>query len=230
MTTLVLLNRKRQIYTQIDDSDAEWASQFRWHASKQKYGIYARTFLQKTPKYIVGHMHRMLLNAPNDSLVDHKNSDTLDNRRENLRLATPGQNGQNKRGARIDSLTGARGVQQNRSGSFHAYVNVDGKRVSLGTYETLEAASAIAQEARRTLMPYSKEAEVNSPLLSKPAEKAPRATGENNGKSKLTRESVIKIRELRKLGMTYRAIAAEIGQVAPNTVKAVCELRTWVNI
>lgn len=40
-------------------------------------------------------MHRIVLDAPQGTLVDHKNGDRLDNRRCNLRLATRSQNAAN---------------------------------------------------------------------------------------------------------------------------------------
>src|SRR4030042_700148 len=42
------------------------------------------------------YIHRVIMNAPKGQIVDHKNRQTLDNRRENLRFATKGQNNRNR--------------------------------------------------------------------------------------------------------------------------------------
>lgn len=42
-------------------------------------------------------LHRFIMDAPRDVVVDHINHDTLDNRRENLRLCTTAENGWNLR-------------------------------------------------------------------------------------------------------------------------------------
>jgi hypothetical protein len=84
-------------------------------------------------------LHRFLLDNP-VSYVDHINNNSLDNRRENLRLATPSQNAMNKK-MRSDNRTGFPGVRfvwrQNR---YHARIGVGGKRISLGYFKTAEEA------------------------------------------------------------------------------------------
>lgn len=42
-------------------------------------------------------MHRLILMAPDSFTVDHINHDTLDNRRENLRLASQSEQNQNRK-------------------------------------------------------------------------------------------------------------------------------------
>jgi hypothetical protein len=44
-------------------------------------------------------LHRFLLDCPADAIADHRNGDTFDNRRSNLRACTYTQNSQNKRKA-----------------------------------------------------------------------------------------------------------------------------------
>lgn len=90
-------------------------------------------------------MHRALL--PDAAMVDHKNGDKLDNRRENLRECTHGQNLANSRPRkRIHSRF--KGVHPYAK-RWAAYVRVDGKRVRLGAYDTEEMAAAAYDAAAR---------------------------------------------------------------------------------
>jgi hypothetical protein len=94
-------------------------------------------------------MHREVLSRvlgrelESGELVDHINGDKLDNRRENLRLATASQNAANS-GPHLDNRSGVKGVWLNRpTGKWRAAIRVRGKRIGLGTYSTLsEAAKA----------------------------------------------------------------------------------------
>lgn len=84
----------------------------------------------KQPTYL----HRFLLDAPPDMHVDHINGDGLDNRRSNLRLATPQQNVANAK--RRLGKSGFIGVQPLRQGGFFAAV-----QINLGTFKTAEEAA-----------------------------------------------------------------------------------------
>lgn len=81
---------------------------------------------------------------PSDD-IDHINGDRSDNRLSNLRLATRSQNNINA-GPPKDNTSGFRGVSANR-GRWGAYINVDGKRHWLGTFDTQEEAAAAYAEA-----------------------------------------------------------------------------------
>lgn len=82
-------------YTEVDDEDFELLSQYKWRLLKRhssdKTG-YAVT--SHSPKLI--RMHRFLLNAPKSMEVDHINGNSLDNHKQNLRLATRSQNASNR--------------------------------------------------------------------------------------------------------------------------------------
>ena len=69
--------------------------------------------------------------------IDHVNHDPHDNRWENLRLATPGQNSANCRG----NGKYKKGVSKSTCGkTFEARIFVNGKRRFLGCFETEEEA------------------------------------------------------------------------------------------
>lgn len=74
--------------------------------------------------------------------LDHINNIKTDNRIANLRLATPSQNLAH-RPVNSDSLTGVKGVTRDkRDGYYYPYIDVDGKRQSLGRFKNIEDANA----------------------------------------------------------------------------------------
>lgn len=126
----------------IDEDDRELLEQFTWSASqfKAKGNYYAITTVDGQSIY----MHRLLLGLDlGDSLFgDHVNGCTLDNRKANLRAVTPKQNCWNLKRRRTNN-TGYAGVVYHRQTSkYQARIYENGKRVSLGYYETAEQAAA----------------------------------------------------------------------------------------
>lgn len=73
-------------------------------------------------------------------MPDHINGNGLDNRRENLRLATSAQNNMNK-SKQTNNHSGYKGVVfHKQSGKWRARIYVDGKQKSLGLFATPELA------------------------------------------------------------------------------------------
>lgn len=73
--------------------------------------------------------------------LDHKNRIKSDNRRLNLRLATPTQNNQN-RTMQKNNTSGFKGVSKNGD-RWMASIRVEGKKINLGRYSTPEEASEV---------------------------------------------------------------------------------------
>lgn len=80
----------------VDDADFEALNQHAWFFMKTGYA--ARQGKRNGNKRTLIHMHRVIMNAPGNMHVDHINGNTLDNRRENLRLCTPAENSVNRPG------------------------------------------------------------------------------------------------------------------------------------
>jgi hypothetical protein len=139
----------------IDSADAEVVGRHRWTASLQNGRFYAvrRAGLDdikdgyRLRQYIL--MHRLL--CPSDAEVDHRDCDSLDNRRANLRPASRLQNLWNTR-TRRDSASGHKGVYFDRHRNlWQASIKDHGVRLFLGRFKTVELAQAAYSEAATRL-------------------------------------------------------------------------------
>lgn len=161
-----ILNKRGEVVTTalISASDVEKVRSLRrrwkaiWIKESQHYRIVS-TF-KEDGRWRTLYLYRFLVGAPPGMQVDHINRDPLDNRRENLRLASPSQNQQNQVGAHRQSLSGIRGAHYNkRRGNFRARIilSENGVRRSkhLGDFDSPEEAGAAYEEARRKYFPYA---------------------------------------------------------------------------
>jgi HNH endonuclease/AP2 domain len=76
---------------EVDDDDVHWLGRFKWFVIESCGNKYARTNIcqHSTP------MHRLI--HPDGIMVDHRDGNSLNNRKSNLRAATKAQNSQNKK-------------------------------------------------------------------------------------------------------------------------------------
>lgn len=136
---------------QIDDEDWPLVSQYTWCVSKvNATKIYARTNAKQVDgTYKTIYLHRLLmgLDVP---MVDHKNGDGLDCRRNNMRQATAAQNTANRKKAR-NNTSGFKGVSwYNRISKWVARIDTDGKTRHIGLFDCpIEAAHAYDEAALR---------------------------------------------------------------------------------
>lgn len=131
----------------VDDEDFERVRHIHWHAklAKQLY-VYGRSNTH-------GLLHRFILGVTDPGVhVDHQDGNTLDNRRENLRIASPKENVRSRH--RVNGRSGVRGVRFDHrkwrgSKRWYAYITVDRRRISIGNFATLDEASAARRAATR---------------------------------------------------------------------------------
>lgn len=133
----------------VDDEDFAELSQFRWHASVQPTAVYAKRYITVDGHPVAVPMQNAILKPPSGYVVDHRDGDALDNRKENLRVATPTQNCRNKGPARSNKA-GFRGVSPCRS-MWRATIYVDGKPLNLGNFGTPEEAARAYDVAARSI-------------------------------------------------------------------------------
>lgn len=137
----------------VDLADYEWCATHRWHARVDRNNVYALRSLN--PGKVL--MHRVILNAPSDTLVDHINHNGLDNRRINLRLCTNRQNQFNKKKT-LGKSSQYKGVYWNAlNDRWVARLILEGNIMYLGNYcEERDAAMAYDAAANRYFGEFAK--------------------------------------------------------------------------
>lgn len=133
----------------VDDADFDKVRRWKWQAKQSRNTQYAVRSGWSGGEKIFVMMHCFILGVGPSVIVDHRNGNGLDNRRENLRVATNQQNCFNRR-----PLPGTssrfKGVDfYKRNGKWRARIKRDGRLRHLGTFDSEEeAARRYDQEAR----------------------------------------------------------------------------------
>ena len=103
-------------------------------------------------------LQRLITDCPADKVVDHIDNNGLNNKDDNLRIVTNGENGQNRKGAPKNSKTGIRGVCWcKREQKWRASIKINMKHKHLGYFENIKEAEKTVINARIEHMPYSNE-------------------------------------------------------------------------
>lgn len=131
----------------IDEQDRHLLAEFDWWLNKGYPGRWETIDGKKT--FIA--LHRVIAGAGPRDMVDHINGDTLDVRRENLRLCTHAENMRNSKVRKHNKL-GIKGVYYDeRKGKYRAAIRVNNKKTWLGLHDTAEKAKAAYDEAAKRL-------------------------------------------------------------------------------
>lgn len=105
----------------IDTEDLPKVRYTKWRLS---HGYANNASRKRRPQSV--HMHHVVLGVGNDVFVDHINHNTLDNRKQNLRIVTKSQNAMNMN---------SKGVTWDvKTSRWYAYIKKDQHMVNLGMY------------------------------------------------------------------------------------------------
>ena len=139
----------RGLFALVDDADFEFLMQWKWSATSANNPgpIYAVRGYRVGGKTCPVRMHRQVLGVPDGWIVDHINGHGLDNRKANLRLATPEQNAQNRR---MRNRLGFRGVYVEGK-KFRAMIQGGGLKRNLGLFPCAESAALAYDNAAREM-------------------------------------------------------------------------------
>lgn len=147
--------------TVIDEIDAD-LTLFKWRAQYDPTYANGGKYVGRgeiedaNGKVSTQYIHRVILSRKlgrpllRSELVDHEDTNPLNNRRDNLRIATNAQNAMNI-GKHTDNSTGYKGVSWSKHAKkWRAQIQVDGKKKHLGYHLTAEDAyAAFCEEARK---------------------------------------------------------------------------------
>ena len=146
-----LIPLTRGQFAMIDIGDYEWLSQWKWHArfrsDKKSYYVSRQSQRDGSGKQHTIRMHRQIMSTPIAWHTDHEDGNGLNNRRYNLRKCTSSQNSCNRKMS-ITNTTGRKGVfWRPKMGKWVAMIGIRRKRIYLGIFSSIEAASAAYRTA-----------------------------------------------------------------------------------
>jgi hypothetical protein len=99
---------------------------------------FSNGYAQVDDKYL----HRVIMSAPSDEVVDHINGNKLDNRLHNLRICSQGQNTYNRAKTTAKRTSKYKGVSWRKShNKWQATIYVDKKQIHIGYYDSEEQAA-----------------------------------------------------------------------------------------
>lgn len=129
----------------VDDADYDWLTQYKWCAYKHRSGNFysIRASSRKDGKQYTIMMHRQILGLKKGDKRqgDHRDHNTLDNRRNNLRICTGQQNQLNQK-SHPNTTSRFKGVSWSKScKKWIVHIRIKGKLKHLGYFiSEIEAA------------------------------------------------------------------------------------------
>lgn len=124
-----------------------------WHEDIQGFYAEAMQYLGKVngkfrSKTLL--MHKLIMNAPKKTEVDHIDHDGLNNRKSNLRISEKSQNKKHRSGRNSNNTSGYRNVSWDGS-KWMVQLQINKRNTVLGKFEDLEEAAKFAEEKRKEL-------------------------------------------------------------------------------
>jgi hypothetical protein len=116
-----------------------------WFPKPSNSGFYMIGRYRKDPenkKWTYIQAHRLIMDAPKGKEVDHINHETLDNRKENLRVVSKSVNQLNRNKGNKTNKLGIRGVHfDEKIGKYRAQIQINKIKYHLGLHKTAEEAA-----------------------------------------------------------------------------------------
>lgn len=134
----------------VDDDDFDKINQHRWALNPQGKGYAVRKGNKRRGEPRTIHMHRVVMCAPDGVQIDHINGNSLDNRKENLRLVDTQRNAFNRKKPNVSCTSQYKGViRRKNSPSWHVRIKFNDRQIELGSYSDEAFAAAVYNFASR---------------------------------------------------------------------------------
>lgn len=137
----------------VDDEDFDYLNQWKWFARWQEstQSFYAVRSVNTGDQIYTIFMHRLIMEAPEGTKVDHRYpAETLNNRRSNLRMATKQENNRNRRTGK-NNTSGYKGVSwHSKLKTWRVRIKVESQissSRSLGLYKDKTEAARVYDRA-----------------------------------------------------------------------------------
>lgn len=125
----------------IDIEDVDSCKKYKWSLTKDGYVL-----TYKNGKYI--YLHRLLLNAKEGEYVDHINFNTLDNKKNNLRVCTNAQNLQHRSKLTKINTSGYHGISFDKEkNKWQVEIQYNKHRKFVGYFKEINDAIIARKEA-----------------------------------------------------------------------------------
>jgi len=138
-------------WTIVDAEDFYRLNNFHWYAGGSGDIYYAARIVRTKARRIrTVYLHREVMKARKGRIVDHKNGDSLDNRRANLRLATSAQNLRNRGKTKRKTSSRFIGVYFHKQRQrWVSHVEHNGKVIWLGRFTNEVEAAKVRDKAAK---------------------------------------------------------------------------------
>lgn len=136
-----------------DKSDLNLLKDYCWHVGWHKNidSFYAETvlYLGKIDgkyKYKSMIMDRLIMNAPDNTEIDHIDHNGLNNRKYNLRISSVDQNSKHRKSKNKNNSSGYRNVCWDKQNKYwKIQIQIDGKNTDMGHFDDVHEAGMTAK-------------------------------------------------------------------------------------
>ena len=127
----------------IDTEDYDKIKKYCWSIATNGY-VQSRDYDSNNSMVLI---HRVIMNAPKNKIIDHKNHNVLDNRKENLRLCNQYNNMANQNLSKANT-SGYKGVYwSNEKDKWYVKIGYKNNNIHLGYFDNIEEAFKTRKKA-----------------------------------------------------------------------------------